>query len=300
MTQQHVQPTRRSHQVSKFYLTAWSSRRGLIYRYDKATARWAEVSLKKQAGVVLDAFTQKVEDSLASTEQQAAPIIEQMRDSPSDRLVLGVDSRKIVATFMLQIHYRTMSGRERLLPILHEMSTDKHRPAAAKTLLDHARRQIANDPETVTSHLIRAAPGARPPEPLRDALVTSQWSLYRLSNLRHTLVTTDDPVLCVYGRRGGGFDHMAIPLSPSRLLVCRRRSDILLRAVPGSARDEPDADIIIRTYAMPARELRYTNLLLTQQARKHVFARRPVRAIEAHAEVDLRNWRPRFPDAPSA
>ncbi len=51
---------------------------------------------------------------------------------------------------------------------------------------------------------------------------------------------------------------------------------------------------------MAARELRYTNLLLAQAARKHVFAQRTVSVIEAHAEVDLRKWRPRFPDAPTA
>lgn len=300
MTRPQAQLTWRNHQVSKFYLAAWSSHRGLIYRFDKTTSRWAEVSLKKQAGVVRGAFTQKAEDALAHIEQQAAPVIEQMRNAASDRLVMDLESRKILAAFILETLSRTMSGRERLVPILDEMSTNKHRPAIAKRLLGDARRQIANDPETVTSDLIRDAPGTPVHEHLRDILVTSQWSVYLLSNSRRTLVTTDDPVLCVYKRGGGGFDHMAFPLSPLRLLVCRRRSGILLRAVPGSARDHSDADMAVRTYAMPARELRYTNLLLAQAARKHVFAPRRVSEIEAHANIDLRDWRPQFPDAPTA
>ncbi len=43
-------PTKRNHSVSRFYLAAWASEPGLIYRFDKTTKNWGKRSLKKQAG----------------------------------------------------------------------------------------------------------------------------------------------------------------------------------------------------------------------------------------------------------
>ena len=96
--------TKRNHSVSRFYLAAWACEPGLIYRFDKTTERWGKRSLKKQAGVVRDAYTQGAEDWLAETvETRVAPIIEQMRTADTrTELVLEMEERFRVAVFMIE------------------------------------------------------------------------------------------------------------------------------------------------------------------------------------------------------
>ena len=80
-----------------------------------------------------------------------------------------------------------------------------------------------------------------------------------------------------------------MPLSPKRLLVCRRRSGNLVERLTEPVAEHPDADIVIRQYCLTNDQIDYTNLLMASTAWKHVFATRPVRKIERWDSEDIEN-----------
>ena len=303
-------PTKRNHSVSRFYLAAWACEPGLIYRFDKTTERWGKRSLKKQAGVVRDAYTQGAEDWLAKTvETPVAPVIEQLRMADTrTEFLLGGEDRFKVAVFMIETHVDTVAGRRRAAAVLGEMKTKPQRTTLERRLIEDAKKEILEDPERARSPLVRDARGRHVNMRLYECIVRGQWSIYYTTDTdtRRHLVTSDDPVLRFpttvtddYGPvPKGQLDHFLMPLSPKRLLVCRRRSGRLHERISEPIGDHPDADIVIRPYCLTNRQIEYTNLLMTSTAWKHVFASRPVRKIERWEIEDFGNWPRHFRDAP--
>ena len=154
-------PTRRSHSVSRFYLQAWACEPGLVYRFDKRTRRWGKRSLKKQAGVVHDAYTQAAETWLADTvETPVAPIIEQLRTADTrTELVLDIEARQRVAVFMIETNFGNVAARRRVAPVLAEMNRALQRTTLEERLLEEAKKEILEDPEQVRSPLVRDSRG---------------------------------------------------------------------------------------------------------------------------------------------
>ena len=302
--------TKRNHSVSRFYLAAWACEPGLIYRFDKTTKRWGKRSLKKQAGVVRDAYTQGAEDWLAETvETPVAPVIEQLRTADTrTELVLDGEDRFKVAVFMIETHFSTVAGRRRAAAVMGEMNTKPKRTTLERRLLEDAKKEILEDPGRARSPLVRDAQGRHVSMPLYECIVRGQWSIYYTTDTdtRRHLVTSDDPVLRFpttvtddFGPMPNGqLDHFLMPLSPKRMLVCRRRSGRLYERLSEPIGDHPDADIVIRAYCLTNRRIEYTNLLMTSTAWKHVFASKPVRKIERWDTEDFANWPRHFPDAP--
>lgn len=304
-----VPSTKRSHSVSRFYLQAWACEPGLVYRFDKGTRRWEKRSLKKQAGVVRDAYTQGAEDWLATAvETPVAPIIEQLRTAATrTELVLDMDDRFRVAAFMVETNFYNVAARRRVAAMMGEMRSDSEGTKSERRLMEAARKEILKDPEQVRSPLVRDARGHRVSMRLYESIAHGQWSIYYTTDTdaRRNLVTTDDPVMRLpatitedYGPvPQGPLDHFLMPLSPKRLLVCRRRSGRLFERLTEPIADHPDADIVIRMYGLTNRQINYTNLLMASTAWKHVFAARPVPKIERWDSENFETQPRYFPDA---
>ena len=302
--------TKRNHSVSRFYLAAWACEPGLVHLFDKTARLWGKRSLKKQAGVVRDAYTQGAEDWLAETvETPVAPIIERLRTADTrSELLLGMEERFRVALFMTETNFYNVAARRRAAATMGTMNTEP-RTALERRVIEDAKQEILENPEQVRSPLVRDARGHHPSMRLYECIARSQWSIYYTTDTdtqRH-LVTSDDPVLRLpttvtddFGPMPhGALDHFLMPLSPKRLLVCRRRSGRLYERLTEPISDHPDADIVIRPYCLTNRQIEYTSLVMTSTAWKHVFASRPVRKIERWDTEDLGNWPRYFPDAPS-
>lgn len=300
-------PTKRGHEVSRFYLKGWSSSPGLVHRYDKSTGRWREISLKKQAGVVPHAYTQRAEDWLAdNVETPAAPVIERVRTAAGADIRLKIRDRDLVAAFILESYLRTMSARRRMAAAIDKLlAEDPDASVDVVKFLTDARQEIETDPSRAKSALVRDSPGFHDHRRLRAAILTSQWSLYCLADSRRSFVTSDDPVLRFptsltddHGPMPAAeLDHVVMPISPTRVLVCRRRSGRLYERLSGSVENQWDADVIIRMYAATRRQCDYINLSVAKTAWKHVFARKRV-PIGTYKEANLPAWRRFFPDAP--
>ncbi len=307
----HLLPqTKRNHSPSRFYIGAWASTPGLVYRFDKSTGRWSERSLKKQAGVVREAYTQGAENWFAkAVETPVAPVIEQLRkfDTKSE-LVLDGENRFRVAVFMIETYLHAVAARRRVAPAVAQMSTRLGRTPLERRLLEDAKEEILEDPGRASSPLVRDAPGRHSHLMAYECVEHGQWAIYYTTDTdrRRHLVTSDDPVLRFpatatddYGPMPGGrLDHFLMPLSPRRFLVCRKRSGRLFERLTEPIRSHPDADIVVRTYCLTNRQIKYTNLLMARTAWKHVFASRPVRRIEGWEAEDFPNWPRLFPDAP--
>lgn len=302
--------TTRTHSVSKFYLQAWACEPGLVYRFDKRTRRWAKRSLKKQAGVVPHAYTQDAENWRASAvETPVAPVVEDLRTANEAELVLDYESRCKVAVFMVETHMGNVPARRRVAAVLGEMDADSCRTTLERRLIEDARKEILRDPERVRSPLVRNAPGLHVNKRLYEYVARGQWSIYYTvdTDARRHLVTSDDPVLRLpatvtddFGPTYlGELDHFLMPISPKRLLVCRRRSGRIYERLTEPIGNHPDADVVIRTHCLTKRQIDYVNLLMTSTAWKHVFASKPVRRIERWDTEDLEKPAPAFPDSPS-
>lgn len=302
--------TKRNHSVSKFYLKAWACEPGLVYRFDKGTGHWEKRSLKKQAGVVLHAYTQDAEDWLGETvETPVAPIIERLRAADTrTEFVLGMEERFRVAVFMVETNFYNVAARRRMAAMMGEMKKEPHGTKLEQHLVEAARQEILKDPEQVRSPLVRDARGRHASKRLYECIAHAQWSMYYTTDTdtRRHLVTSDDPVLRFpatitddYGPvPQGELDHFLMPLSPKRLLVCRVRSGRLFERLTEPIGNHPDADVIIRMYGLTNQQINYTNLLMASTAWKHVFAARQMPKIERCDTEDLGNWPRRFPDAP--
>lgn len=307
---QSLTHTKRNHSPSRFYIKAWASKPGLVYRFDKSTRRWDERSLKKQAGVVREAYTQGAENWFAKTvETPVASAIEQLRkfDTKSE-LVLDEESRFKIAVFMIETHLHAVAARRRAAVAMAEMNKKLDRTPLERRLLEDAKEEVLEDPGRARSPLVRDARGRHSHMKAYECVALGQWAIYYTTDTdrRRHLVTSDDPVLRFpatatddYGPvPGGRLDHFLMPLSPKRLLVCRKRSGRLFERLTEPIGDHPDADIVIRTYCLTNRQINYINLLMASTAWKHVFASRPVRTIKRWEAEDFLNWPRFFPDAP--
>lgn len=219
-----------------------------------------------------------------------------------------MEERFRVALFMIETNFGNVAARRRAAAAMGEMTAEPHGTPLERRLMEDARKEILEDPEQVSSPLVRDARGVHASMRLYECIARSQWSLYHTTDTdtRRQLVTSDDPVLrfpttvtADYGPvPQGELDHFLMPLSPKRLLVCRRRSGRLYERLTEPIGDHPDADIVIRPYCLTNRQIDYINLLLASTAWKHVFASRPVRKVEQWDTEDFGNWPRRFPDAP--
>lgn len=295
--------TKRSHSVSRFYLQAWACEPGLVYRFDKRTSHWGKRSLKKQAGVVREAYTQPAETWQADTvETPVAPIIEQLRTADTrTELVLDLEARQRVGVFMIEMYFGNVAARRRVVPVLAEMKRELQGTELKQRLLEEAEKEILDDPERVRSPLVRDSRGvhAHLSIPAYDCIVCAQWSIYYTTDTdtRRHLVTSDDPVLRLptvitddYGPRPQGeLDRFIMPLSPKRVLVCTRRSGLLVKRLTEPIAEHPDADIVVRSYCLTKRQIDDTNRLMASTAWKHVFAASQVPTIERWASEDFKN-----------
>ncbi len=220
-----------------------------------------------------------------------------------------MEERFRVAVFMIETNFGNVAARRRAAAVMSEMTAKPRGAPSEQRLIEDAKKEILEDPERVSSSLVRDARGVHTSRRLYECVAHSQWSLYYTTDTdtRRQLVTSDDPVLRFpttvtddYGPvPQGQLDHFLMPLSPKRLLVCRRRSGRLYERLTEPIGDHPDADVVIRPYCLTNRQIDYTNLLMASTAWKHVFASRPVRRVEEWDTEDFGNWPRRFPDAPS-
>ena len=202
---------------------------------------------------------------------------------------------------MIETNFGNVAARRRVAPVLAEMNRALRRSTLAERLLEEAVKEILEDPERVRSPLVRDSRGVHAHLfiPVYECIVSSQWSIYYTTDTdtRRHLVTSDDPVLRLpaditddFGPLPQGeLDGFLMPLSPKRLLVCRRRSGRLVERLTEPVVEHPDADMVIRHYCLTNDQIEHTNLLMASTAWKHVFATRPVRKIERWDSEDIAN-----------
>ena len=254
---------RRHHVVQAAYLRHFTSRPGMIWRYDHTHRHWSEVSIKSQAGVVEDFYSPQVENWLASEIESPAIKVLRLLAQGDRPIALNEDQAKSVAIYLAVQHNRTPAALEKWWAPAASLALEKHKDGIGKNetvdIVARLSREIQNDPERAGCSLLTDLGGTLLAGAVRrqaDDLLRSFWVVCVTPD-DVDLVTTDDPVI---GGRDTNVKWAAFPLTTRRYLICF--------GVEGEDRFTE----IVPIENVPKAPAKYFNSQLVSAARRYVYS----------------------------
>lgn len=259
-----AQYTERQHYVPQFYLRRFTGGESNLRVFDLQEDETfpqtpKNAAVEKEFYEVTGLKPNEIEDRLSELEDMFSRLLAEVLSNvqrtllyrhPSLHEVVSADVRPEWAYFVLQQYFRTPAARKRW--IRHESEFEEEHPEIAKYLPE------SEAADRHSEWLLNPKTYERP---------VRKWSQFHFSIAiapsGATFWTSDNPVAVTFGQDAGnglgtGLPHVALPLSPSRLLEMRDPASMTGIPVP--------------VFGMTSESVRWYNQLQVANAHRFVYS----------------------------